>query len=143
VELGAGEIMLTSINNEGTGRGFDLELIRKISMETPVPLIACGGAGTADHCVQAAVEGGASAVSASSIFHYHYANPVTSKMLKSRYFLRKGKQIDTGDMSFAYHGYGGIKELQVKPTSIAAVKKALEVAGLRVRKMPEVLPGNG
>lgn len=77
-ELGAGEIMVTSIDREGTGMGFDLELTRKIAESVPVPVIACGGAGALEHVSDVILNGKADAVSCASIFHYHCVehNPV-------------------------------------------------------------------
>ena len=69
-ELGAGEILLTSMDRDGTKVGFDLELTRAISDAVPVPVIASGGVGTLDHLVEGVVEGHASAVLAASIFHF-------------------------------------------------------------------------
>lgn len=69
VELGAGEILLTSMDRDGTKDGFDLELTRAVADAVEVPVIASGGAGTAQHCAQAVMEGKASAVLAASIFH--------------------------------------------------------------------------
>ena len=70
VALGAGEIMLTSMDRDGTKNGFDLEITRKISDAVPVPVIASGGVGTLDHMVEGVLEGHASAVLAASIFHF-------------------------------------------------------------------------
>lgn len=70
VALGAGEIMLTSMDRDGTKNGFDLEITRKISDSVPVPVIASGGVGTLDHMVEGVLEGHASAVLAASIFHF-------------------------------------------------------------------------
>ncbi len=67
--IGAGEILLTSMDRDGTRDGFDLELTRHVSRRCPVPVIASGGVGTLDHLVQGAVEGEADAVLAASIFH--------------------------------------------------------------------------
>lgn len=69
VELGAGEILLTSMERDGTQDGFDLDLTRAVSEAVPVPVIASGGAGTAEDCVAAIRHGGAAAVLAASIFH--------------------------------------------------------------------------
>jgi cyclase len=69
VRLGAGEILLTSMDRDGTKDGFDVELLRVVGEAVPVPVIASGGAGTVEHCVSAAVDGGADAVLAASIFH--------------------------------------------------------------------------
>ena len=70
VELGAGELMVTSINQEGTGRGFDLELIRRVAEEAPVPVIAGGGAGRAEHVLDVIREGRADAVGLAAVLHY-------------------------------------------------------------------------
>ena len=70
VSLGAGEILLTSMDRDGTGEGFDLELTRAIVNAVPVPVIASGGVGTLEHLVEGVKEGGASAVLAASIFHF-------------------------------------------------------------------------
>jgi len=69
VELGAGELLVTSIDRDGTGSGYDTDLIRAIVERVPVPVIASGGAGSAADLVAAVVDGGAAAVLAASIFH--------------------------------------------------------------------------
>ena len=69
-ERGAGEILLTSMDRDGTRAGFDLALTRAISDAVPVPVIASGGVGTLDHLVDGVTQGGASAVLAASIFHF-------------------------------------------------------------------------
>ncbi len=68
-ERGAGEILLTSMDSDGTKQGFDIELLAAVTDTVPVPVIASGGAGTAAHCVAAIAEGRADAVLAASIFH--------------------------------------------------------------------------
>jgi len=70
VELGAGEILLTSMDCDGTQAGYDLELTRTISAAVHVPVIASGGAGTLDHLVDVLNDGKADAVLAASIFHF-------------------------------------------------------------------------
>jgi len=67
--MGAGEILLTSMDRDGTRDGFDLELTRAVALGCPVPVVASGGVGTLDHLVEGAVEGRAEAVLAASIFH--------------------------------------------------------------------------
>lgn len=69
-EKGAGEILLTSMDRDGTRAGFNLPLTRAISDAVPIPVIASGGVGTLDHLVDGVTEGGASAVLAASIFHF-------------------------------------------------------------------------
>jgi len=68
--LGAGEILLTSMDRDGTREGFDLALTRKIADGVKVPVIASGGVGTLDHLAEGVLEGHASAVLAASIFHF-------------------------------------------------------------------------
>ena len=68
--VGAGEILLTSMDRDGTKDGYDVELTRAVSEACDLPLIASGGAGTLDHLAEAAVDGKADAVLAASIFHF-------------------------------------------------------------------------
>ena len=70
VELGAGEILLTSMDRDGTKLGYDLKLTAKISAAVTVPVIASGGVGTLEHFYEGLTEGGADAVLAASIFHF-------------------------------------------------------------------------
>ena len=70
VELGSGEILLTSMDEDGQKRGYDLELTRAVSQATPVPVIASGGAGNLEHLYDALDAGQADAVLAASIFHF-------------------------------------------------------------------------
>ena len=69
-ELGAGEVLLTSIDRDGTGEGYDLDLLRAVADAVPVPLVASGGAGRPEHFVDALTKGGADAVLAASRFHF-------------------------------------------------------------------------
>jgi cyclase len=69
-ELGAGEILLTSMDRDGTKSGFDIELTRNVADAVPVPVIASGGVGNLDHLVAGIREGHATAVLAASIFHF-------------------------------------------------------------------------
>lgn len=69
-EMGAGEILLTAIDNEGTGRGFDIELTRTVAQSVPIPVIACGGAGNVAHVLDVVQRGAADAVAMASILHY-------------------------------------------------------------------------
>ncbi|KPV40609.1 imidazole glycerol phosphate synthase [Thiohalorhabdus denitrificans] len=70
VERGAGEILLTSMDRDGTKDGFDLALTRAVTEAVPVPVIASGGVGTLEHLVEGVRDGGADAVLAASIFHF-------------------------------------------------------------------------
>jgi cyclase len=74
VELGAGELLVTGMDADGTQEGYDIGLTRAISEAVPVPVIASGGAGSPEHMYRAIAEGKADAVLAASIFHYgHYS----------------------------------------------------------------------
>ena len=69
-ELGAGELLVTSMDGDGTQRGYDLALTRAIADAVPVPVVASGGVGTLEHLVEGVTQGHASAVLAASIFHF-------------------------------------------------------------------------
>jgi cyclase len=74
VELGAGEIVLTSMDADGTKAGYDLTITRAVAEAVEVPVVASGGAGCPEHLLQAFTEGKADAALAASIFHYgHYS----------------------------------------------------------------------
>jgi len=87
--LGAGEILLTSIERDGTMQGYDLDLLRCVSAQVDIPVIVSGGAGNYEHMRSALKEGGASAVAAASIFHFTEQTPLEAK----RYLQEKGIQI--------------------------------------------------
>ena len=85
VERGAGEILLTSMDADGTKDGYDLELTRAVSEAVRVPVIASGGAGTLEHLVEAVTLGKADAVLAASIFHFgEFTIPETKEYLSQR-----------------------------------------------------------
>ena len=84
VELGAGEILLTSMDCDGTKSGYDCELTSKVSNAVSVPVIASGGAGTLEHLVEVLEKGNADAVLAASIFHFGtFTVPETKEFLKN------------------------------------------------------------
>jgi cyclase len=84
-ELGAGEIMLTSMDKDGTKDGYDIELTKTISEAVSIPVIASGGAGNLEHLYEALAEGKADAVLAASIFHYReYTIKEAKEYLKSK-----------------------------------------------------------
>ncbi len=85
VHYGAGEILLTSMDRDGTREGFDLALTRAISEAVPVPVIASGGVGNLDHLADGVIEGKADAVLAASIFHFaEYSIEQAKKHMQSR-----------------------------------------------------------
>ena len=69
-ELGAGEIMLTSVDQEGTRKGFDINLVRAVASAVPIPVIASGGMGTVEHMVAVVNQGQADAVAMADVLHY-------------------------------------------------------------------------
>ena len=80
-ESGAGELLVTSMDRDGTQAGYDIELMTKISSKVNIPLIASGGVGNLDHLVDGIKLGNASAVLAASIFHY------------GKFFCKRSKRI--------------------------------------------------
>ena len=76
---GAGEILITSIERDGTLQGYDLALIEAVVQAVSIPVIASGGAGTYQHMVQAVTQSGASAVAAASMFHFTEQTPAGAK----------------------------------------------------------------
>lgn len=118
--LGAGEIVLTSIDKEGTGEGFDIELTKMISQNVTIPVVACGGASNADDIFQVIAKGGADAVIISSIFHYD----VIGKHQITKDFSEEG------NLEFLKKGSIFSK---IKPTSIIDIKNYLKNKGVSVR----------
>lgn len=110
--LGAGEILLTSIDRDGTGEGYDEELTIMISRAVSIPVIACGGCGTLDHVAGVIRNGGADAVSMASVLHYSFAGGRSdaSKITGegNTEFLRSGRSLST-----------------VSPLEIGGIKKYL------------------
>lgn len=109
--LGAGEIIITSIDNEGTGQGFDLELTKKIATAVSIPVIACGGAGKLSDIKDVILTGQANAVSLASVFHYEYISKHKKNYDKKEgniTFLKSGKTFKN-----------------VNPLTISQVKKYL------------------
>lgn len=84
-ELGAGEILLTSMDRDGTELGYDIELTKSISERVSIPVIASGGAGKPEHFLEVFINGKADAALAASVFHYSkYPVPVIKKFLSER-----------------------------------------------------------
>jgi len=85
-QLGAGEILLTSIDRDGTMAGYDLDLIGEVCRAVAIPVVASGGAGSYDDMLQAIRKGGASAVAAGAVFHFTQQTPLEAK----RYLAKNG-----------------------------------------------------
>jgi cyclase len=123
VELGAGEIMITSIDREGTGKGFDVELIKKIAATVPVPVIACGGAGDIAHVTDVVREAQVEAVALASMLHYYFLeNSETSKDDFS----------SEGNVEFLKHRPSISK---IHPASLLEIKKQLTAQGVECREV--------
>ncbi|MBD3272639.1 MAG: imidazole glycerol phosphate synthase subunit HisF [Elusimicrobia bacterium] len=108
-ELGAGEILLTSVDQEGTGHGFDVELTRKVSESVSIPVIACGGAGSPEDVYNVIADGKADAVSIASILHYD----CIAKHCHS------GDYSDEGNIEYLKSDK---KFLKIRPSSIGDIK---------------------
>ncbi len=88
-ELGAGEILLTSMDKDGTKSGFDIELLEKVSVFLNIPVIASGGVGKLEHFLEGVTKGKANALLAASVFHF---NEISIKEVKN-YLLRKNIKV--------------------------------------------------
>ena len=138
VDLGAGELFVTSVDREGMGRGYDTELVSLISSRVPVPVIACGGAGTKEHLAEVVSAGSADAVSAASLFHYNYLPQVSSIYMSSNEpTLRMGKQVDEGNVDYLKdRTCGGLSWGLITPASIPEVKSLMIDSGIPCRGTP-------
>ena len=122
-DLGAGELLVTSIDREGTGRGFDLELTRQIAEAVPIPVIACGGAGSLAHTADVVMEGKADAVCLASMLHYD---------LIAHHDL-KGEFAEEGNVEFLRNGQAWAL---VHTASLSAIKAYLGDRGVPCRLTP-------
>lgn len=132
VALGAGEILLTSMDRDGTKQGFDLALTRAVSDAVQVPVIASGGVGTLEHLVEGITEGGATAVLAASIFHF---GEFSIKQAKE-YMASQGVNVrlDHGALKiprtcFGLDGLAAIIKARASSTAEASYTKSLLDAG--------------
>lgn len=127
-DLGAGEILLTSVDREGTGRGYELELTARVAELVDIPVIASGGAGTTSHVQEAVVAGHADAVCAASIFHYALVDEMASRITEGHFeegnveFLKRTLPLPT------------LGRRHIAPTSIGALKEQLQAADVAVRQ---------
>lgn len=118
-ELGAGEIVITSVDREGTGQGFDLELISRLTRLVNIPVIAHGGAGKREHVVDVLKGGSISSAMISSLFHYHFIKENESKasdLEGNVEFLNRKRNFHT-----------------FEPCTIEIVKKSLIESGIECR----------
>ena len=124
VDLGAGEILVTSIDSEGTGKGYDLDLTRQISKAVPIPVIALGGAGCLDHIVEVIRDGWADAVSLASMLHYEFIQ---------QYRFRETDFETEGNIEFLRGLRGDRGRQQIQGTTVAEIKRYLLDAGIPCR----------
>ena len=126
VDLGAGEILLTSVDREGTGKGYDLELTAKVAALVEVPVIASGGAGNPEHIRAVITDGRADAVCAASLFHYGAVEEMR----------RRAQTFEEGNVEFL-KGALPIPTLgrqAISPTRISELKRLLHETGISVRR---------
>lgn len=121
-ELGAGEILLTSIDREGTGRGFDVELTSRIARSVTIPVIACGGAGRVEHVREVVLQGGADAVAIASMFHYDLIHRAPE--------LQGSEKEGNTEFLSRKRAFG-----LVQPRSLRDLKTALLADGIRTRML--------
>ena len=120
-ELGAGELIVTSVERDGTGGGYDVGLVQSIATAVPVPVIACGGAGTAAHVSDVIRDGRADAVSMASLLHYHVlANEAVP--LAEQYGI--GQTADQRNPA-----------ARIDPISLPGLKSFLDERGFDVRRV--------
>lgn len=126
-ELGAGELLVTSIDREGTGQGFDLELTHRIATSVGIPVIACGGAGRPGHLAEVIQRGRADAVCVASILHYGVATTLGA--------TRDGE----GNIEYLKRGlpFGGRKGVGMETSSIVELKRSLRASGVSCRDVTE------
>ncbi len=149
VDLGVGELLLISVQREGMGEGYDVEFTQQVSIQVPVPVIACGGAGKKEDFLEVIQVGKANAVSAASVFHYHYAKPVSSLWMSfNEARLRMGAQIDSGNIDFLKYGHGEYCEIMTDKIAIPSLKEYLKENNISIRPsalqgQPSQVNGNG
>jgi cyclase len=119
-ELGAGEIVITSVDKEGTGEGFDIELTKLVSNAVSIPVIAHGGCGSPQDALEVVEAADMDAVAIASVLHYDF-------ITKSK---ESGKYEEEGNVSFLNSGRAYSK---IKPCTLGEIKKLLNDRGIPVR----------
>jgi len=121
-ELGAGEILLTSVDREGTGLGYDVELTKMVSEAVPIPVIACGGAGRTEDIKEVILEGRADAVCVTSMLHYG---------LIKKQAVRNELYAEEGNIEYLKSGLGFSK---IKTATLPEIKSYLFTQGIACRQ---------
>ncbi len=127
VTLGAGEILLTSVDQEGTGRGYDIALTREIATAVNVPVIAAGGAGCVEHVREVVVSGCADAVSVASILHYHLL-----EVMETADYAEEGNT-DFLKQKVPVASRSGHQRRGLQPVSLTQLKRELASSGIGCR----------
>lgn len=122
-ELGAGEILLTSVDREGTGQGFDIALVKMITDAVTIPVIAHGGAGKLQHIADAIETGGATSVAVASMLHYHFIRQQQS-----------ASGFEEGNLDFLRKGGSFGK---VTPVMLQDIKQFLREKNIETRSVKE------
>ncbi|MBC8331874.1 MAG: imidazole glycerol phosphate synthase subunit HisF [Anaerolineae bacterium] len=123
-DLGAGELLVTSIGQEGTGKGYDLELTRQIAQAVAIPVIALGGAGQLEHIYDVIADGYADAVSLASMLHYEFIH---------KYQFRQGDYQIEGNIEFLLGKRGEFGRKNITGTTIRKIKEYLLEHGVDCR----------
>lgn len=129
-ELGAGEIILTSIDREGTGKGYDIELTKMVAAAVSIPVIACGGAGKIGDISQVIFNGKADAVAIASVLHYEFIRDREIDVVAS----------NEGNISFLQSRRSFSK---IEPSGLQAIKENLFMQGVDCRYYQNRLVQNG
>jgi cyclase len=124
-ELGTGELVVTSIDQEGTGQGYDLELTGRIARSVSIPVIALGGAGTLEHIYEVIMGGYADAVSMASVLHYQYASSLK---------VQDGQFQGEGNIEFLQGKKGSGTPGRITELALQELKSYLTERGIECRK---------
>jgi len=120
-ELGAGEIVITSVDNEGTGIGYDSKLIKAVSEAVEIPVIAHGGPGKLEHFYEAAIVGKADALAIASVIHYDF-------IAKRQGRIKEQIEGNTSYLNSGRSGFG-----KIEPASLIEIKHYLKLHGIQCR----------
>ncbi len=123
-ELGAGELMVTSIDREGTGKGFDIDLVRQISTQVDIPVIAGGGAGAEQHVQNVLTDGRADAVALASLLHY--------SLIREQVF-DDDEFGEEGNTEFLSGRHPAAAMSRIESTGLDRLKNSLQATGLDMR----------
>jgi len=115
-ELGAGELLVTSVDREGTGKGYDLDLTRQIAESVSIPVIALGGAGKLDHLYDVISNGSADAISLASMLHYDFIH---------QYKLHEGDYQVEGNIEFLRGRRGQMGRKNIAGSTVYQIKEFL------------------